>query len=43
MTYFYRTRKDIDPASGFLLTFQILMWSVFALGVVALLVVFMIT
>jgi hypothetical protein len=43
MTIFYRTRKDIDPSSGFLLTLQILMWTTFTLGVVAVLVVFMMT
>ena len=43
MTIFYRTRGDTDPSSGFLLSLQILMWTVFTLGVVAILVVFMIT
>jgi hypothetical protein len=43
MTIFYRTRKDTDPSSGFLLSLQVLMWTMFTLGVIALLVVFMIT
>jgi hypothetical protein len=43
MTIFYRTRQDLDPSSGFLLSLQILMWTTFTLAFVALLVVFMIT
>jgi hypothetical protein len=43
MSYFYTTRKDIDPSSGFLLSLKVLMWTVFTLGVVAVLVVYMMT
>ena len=43
MTIFYRTRGDTDPSSGFLLTLHIVMWTTFTLGLVALLVVFMMT
>jgi hypothetical protein len=43
MTIFYRTRNDVDPSSGFLLTLQVLMWTTFTLGLIALMVVFMIT
>lgn len=43
MSFFYTTRKDTDPASGFLLSLHVLMWTMFTLGLVALLVVFMMT
>jgi hypothetical protein len=43
MSFFYTTRKDTDPSSGFLLTLQVLMWTTFTLGLIAVLVIFMIT
>lgn len=43
MSIFYGTRTDTDPSSGFLLTLHILMWTTFTLGLIALLVVFMLT
>ncbi len=43
MSIFYGTRSDVDPSSGFLLTLHVVMWTTFTLGLIALLVVFMLT
>jgi hypothetical protein len=42
-THISSSRSDVDPSSGTLLTLHIVMWTVFTLGLIALLVVFMIT
>jgi hypothetical protein len=42
-THMYSGRSDTDPRSGFLLTLHVFMWTLFTLGLIAVLVVFMLT
>jgi hypothetical protein len=43
MTHYCSSRSDTDPSSGFLLGLHILMWTQLTLGLIAVLVIFMIT
>lgn len=43
MTHYCSSRSDTDPSSGFLLTLHVLMWTNLTLGLIATLVVFMMT